>query len=86
MALIRTIALARLATRDQIANTKSTNAILGHVKMEEHALITITTIRAIVPTDLPEKTALNMSIGVHRIHAKTALLVHNVKTPTNANV
>lgn len=85
MALIRTIARAQLATRDRIVSTNVTRATLDLVKMEEPALITITTTRAIVLTDSLAKTALSTSIGVHRIHARMGLLVHNAKTPTNAN-
>lgn len=43
-------------------------------------------IRAIVLMDLLERTALSMSIGVHRVHAKMVLLVHNAKMHTNAIV
>lgn len=43
-------------------------------------------IHAIAHMDLLEKTALSMSTGVHRAHAKMALLVHNAKIHTNAIV
>lgn len=86
MASIHIIAHVRPATLDQIANIKSINVIQIHVEMEEPVPIIAMIIHAIVHTASPAKIVPNIWIGVHRIHVKMALRVHNMKIPINAIV